>query len=95
MIKKYENGFVKFINETFSSAVNAASALGCSKDTIYNNCRKPTGGYKIIAKLYDEVVYRRQENEEIRASYADLATRYNELVDSINGTNKIEEYLGR
>ena len=40
MIRKYDNPFVQFINETFLSAPNAAEALGCSTDTIYNNSRK-------------------------------------------------------
>lgn len=96
MIRKYDNAFTQFINETFLSAPNAAEALGCSTDTIYNNCRKPTGGYKVIASLYEKIVHLREQNETIKASYADLATRYNELVDRMNGKDDaVAEYLGR
>lgn len=96
MIRKYDNAFTQFINETFLSAPNAAEALGCSVDTIYNNCRKPTGGYKVIAHLYEQIVHLREQNETIKASYADLATRYNELVDRMNGKDDaVAEYLSR
>ena len=96
MIRKYDNAFTQFINETFLSAPNAAEALGCSVDTIYNNCRKPTGGYKVIAHLYEQIVHLRDQNETIKASYADLANRYNELVNQINGENDaVTEYLKR
>lgn len=96
MIRKYDNAFTQFINETFLSAPNAAEALGCSVDTIYNNCRKPTGGYKVIAHLYEQIVHLRDQNETIKASYADLANRYNELVNQINGENDaVAEYLSR
>lgn len=96
MIRKYDNAFTQFINETFLSAPNAAEALGCSVDTIYNNCRKPTGGYKVIAHLYEQIVHLRDQNETIKASYADLANRYNELVNQINGeSDAVTEYLNR
>ena len=96
MIRKYDNAFTQFINETFLSAPNAAEALGCSTDTIYNNCRKPTGGYKVSAHLYGQIVHLREQNETLKASYADLATRYNNLVDDINGKqDAVTEYLNK
>lgn len=96
MIKKYDTDFAKFINDTFLSAPNAAEVLGCTTDTIYNNCRKPTGGYKIIAHLYGQILHLKDQNETLKASYADLATRYNKLVDEMNGKqDAVTEYLNK
>lgn len=88
--------FGDFIKKRFVTAKAAAEILGVGVQTIYNNCRRPTGGYKLLGEMWERLQLALDEKAAMEAMYGDLVIRYNKLVEQVNkDKSALEEYLNK
>lgn len=85
--------FADFVRRNFGTGKQAALALGVSPYTIYNQMKHATGGYKVLADVWQKYISAKERCQYLQETYTDLATRYNELAKTINGSDSVTEYL--